>query len=531
MLASRLRFLSLMVGPALGVALVTAVPAAAGAATAHRPPPLPSPSYEGPAGPPALMPDGRVAPPPPYASPEVAPGCPAAPYGPRYYAPGKGKTVALTFDDGPGASTGKIRGVLRKYGVTATFFNLGQNAAARSSQVVKEARAGYLIGNHTWDHADLTTLSASRQSTEMDRASAEQKLLVGGGPCAFRPPYGSYNSTTLSLAQQRRLKVWLWSVDTEDWKAGGSSSSYWVNRIIRLAEQEGGALSNPVVLMHNQPAGNPATVLALPTIIKYFRNHGYTFVDLFGRTGTGYQILTSDGAVHSFGAPGHGSAAGTLPPGVKPAGLAAGSFTGGYWILRSDGGVDNFQAPWYGSLRNKLPAGQTPVAIAGARGGYLILTSDGGIHGFGTKTYGSDAGKLPAGVTAAGLAADPAAGGYWILRSDGQVNAFNAPFDGSLGGKLPPGVTVTSIVAGPTGGYLILTSDGGVHGFGTKTYGSDAGTLPAGVNVTGLAVAPATGGYWILKSNGGVDNFNAPWRGNVKRGLPAGVAPTAIAGE
>ena len=41
----------------------------------------------------------------------------------------------------------------------------------------------------------------------------------------------------------------------------------------------------PVVLMHNQPAGNPATVLALPKIIKYFQARGYTFVDLYGRTG------------------------------------------------------------------------------------------------------------------------------------------------------------------------------------------------------------------------------------------------------
>jgi len=80
------------------------------------------------------------------------------------------------------------------------------------------------------------------------------------------------------------MAVWTWSVDTEDWKANGSSSSYWVNRIISLAESEGGVLTHPVVLMHNQPAGNPATVAALPTIIQYFGSHGYTFVDLLGRT-------------------------------------------------------------------------------------------------------------------------------------------------------------------------------------------------------------------------------------------------------
>ena len=230
------------------------------------------------------MPGGQVAAPPQASSPQVSTSCPAAPYGVRSYAPGSGKTVALTFDDGPGASTASILSILAEYGVPATFFNIGQNMAARPALVRQEASMGYALDNHTWNHATLTTLSASGQAAEMDRASAEQVSLTGIQPCGFRPPGGSYNSTTLSLAQQRRMTVWTWSADTEDWKANGSSSAYWVNRIISLAEQEGGVLTHPVVLMHNQPAGNPATVLALPTIIRYFGSHGYTFVDLLGRT-------------------------------------------------------------------------------------------------------------------------------------------------------------------------------------------------------------------------------------------------------
>jgi peptidoglycan-N-acetylglucosamine deacetylase len=34
--------------------------------------------------------------------------------------------------------------------------------------------------------------------------------------------------------------------------------------------------------MHNQPAGNPASVAALPVIIRFFRSHGYRFVRLLG---------------------------------------------------------------------------------------------------------------------------------------------------------------------------------------------------------------------------------------------------------
>lgn len=47
-----------------------------------------------------------------------------------------------------------------------------------------------------------------------------------------------------------------------------------------LAERQGGALRHPIVLMHNQPAGNPATVSALPAIIQFLRSHGYRFVTL-----------------------------------------------------------------------------------------------------------------------------------------------------------------------------------------------------------------------------------------------------------
>src|SRR5215212_7398275 len=130
----------------------------------------------------------------------------------------------------------------------------------------------------------MPTLSSTGQAAEMDRATAEQNSLVAVGSCVFRPPYGEYDSTTLSLAQQRRMTVWNWSVDTEDWKAGTSTDPSWVDRIITRAEA-GGSLNHPVILMHNPPTGIPATVAALPAIIKFYADRGYTFVDLYGRTG------------------------------------------------------------------------------------------------------------------------------------------------------------------------------------------------------------------------------------------------------
>jgi hypothetical protein len=76
-------------------------------------------------------------------------------------------------------------------------------------------------------------------------------------------------------------------------------------------------------------------------------------------------MLTSDGAVHNYGAPWYGSDAGKLPAGVTATGIAADPATGGYWILKSDGGVDAFAAPWYGSLAGRVGAGQPVTGIAG----------------------------------------------------------------------------------------------------------------------------------------------------------------------
>ncbi len=492
------------------------------------------PQVEGPPGPTAVLAGGpSVAPPAvgPLASavPRAAAGCLAAPNGINFYAPGApggGKTVALTFDDGPGPSTSQIIAVLRQYGVTGTFLNIGANAARYPSLVRQEATLGYPVGNHTWDHPDMNTLSAASQASEMDKATAEQQSLIGWGPCVFRPPYGNYNSTLLGLAQQRGMRVFNWSVDTEDWKANGSAASSWVNRIISLAESEGGPQAHPVVLMHNAPSGDPATVAALPTIIRYFLLRGYTFVNLAGSLGTGYQVVSAGGYVYSLGAAGYGSAGGKLPSGVAAVGLAADPGTGGYWLLASTGAVTAYHAPALGSAGGKLPRGVTATAVAASRGGYLVLASDGGVYAFGAPYHGSVRGKLPSGVRAAGIAVDAATGGYWILASDGWVAGFGVTAKGSA--RLGAGEKAIAIAASPQGGYLILTSAGRVVALGAAYYGQVAGKMAKGVTAVGLAVAPATGGYWILASDGSVTAYHAPGRGSVK--FPAAHRAAGIIG-
>jgi peptidoglycan/xylan/chitin deacetylase (PgdA/CDA1 family) len=188
--------------------------------------------------------------------------------------------VALTFDDGPGKDTPAILDILARYRVPATFFNIGAAMANRPELVTREVAGGYAMGDHSQTHPHLLTLPAAGQAAELSQASIEQLVITGTVPCVFRPPYGEYDATTLRLAQQLGMNVWLWSVDTLDWEANGSVSPSWVQRIIQAAEQ-GGAQPHPVLLMHDgRGPGDAATVKALPAVIEFFRSHGYRFVSL-----------------------------------------------------------------------------------------------------------------------------------------------------------------------------------------------------------------------------------------------------------
>lgn len=71
-------------------------------------------------------------------------------------------TVALTFDDGPNPYyTSQILAVLQQYGVHATFFTIGEQVQAYPDLIQQEYAAGNVIGNHSWNHPDLTKLSAN----------------------------------------------------------------------------------------------------------------------------------------------------------------------------------------------------------------------------------------------------------------------------------------------------------------------------------------------------------------------------------
>lgn len=181
-----------------------------------------------------------------------------------------GGSIALTFDDGPSAYTAGILNVLQQNGVHATFFCIGQQVQTRSGIVREVSQAGNVIGNHTWNHADLTLLTQNQVTWQLSSASTTILQATGISPTLFRPPYGALNATVRGTAAQLGLSPVLWNIDTRDWTRPG------VNAIVSSVLDH--AVNGSIVLMHDGGGDRSETVQALPQIISGLQQRGFAFV-------------------------------------------------------------------------------------------------------------------------------------------------------------------------------------------------------------------------------------------------------------
>jgi peptidoglycan-N-acetylglucosamine deacetylase len=191
------------------------------------------------------------------------------------------RTVALTFDDGPGPWTPAVLDALQQAQVPATFFVIGKSVAAEPEMLRRVLADGHAVGNHTWSHkipGAATGWNGATLAGEIERTS-QVILNVGGlSPCLFRPPGGIVKGAA-KVSRAAGLSVILWSVDTRDWAVqptGGKSFS----EVIRKRAAVGLAEEHPVILLHDGGGDQAATVAALPGIIEDYRAHGYRFVTL-----------------------------------------------------------------------------------------------------------------------------------------------------------------------------------------------------------------------------------------------------------
>lgn len=186
--------------------------------------------------------------------------------GPRH-----SRQVCLTFDDGPHAKhTPRLLDVLREHGVPATFFLVGEQAAAHPHLVRRIAADGHTIGNHTYTHRPAEQVSARQFGAEAQRTHRLLHELSGSGPRLLRPPYGKLTLGKLSRCWLSGHTVVLWDNDPKDFS---SVSAQPIRDWFSRHPLEGGQ----IVLMHDCCS---YLVEVLPELIADARARGLEFATL-----------------------------------------------------------------------------------------------------------------------------------------------------------------------------------------------------------------------------------------------------------
>ena len=125
--------------------------------------------------------------------------------------------AALTFDDGPDPqSTVRFLDTLDRHLARATFFMIGQRAAASPSLVREVVRRGHAIANHTWDHSTFTAISSAERRRQLKAVERELKPHVAK---LFRPPRGHMSPAARSDLLLLRYTPVTWNVDIDDWRS------------------------------------------------------------------------------------------------------------------------------------------------------------------------------------------------------------------------------------------------------------------------------------------------------------------------
>ena len=175
------------------------------------------------------------------------------------------RRIALTFDDGPHPYyTDLLLDGLAERGVKVTFFLLGENIEGREDVIRRMSEEGHLIGNHTFYHVDINSLSMEEACAEIRDTSEAIRAITGQQVEYVRPPYGNWNK---ELECQVMMIPVFWTLDTLDWKVKNT------DRIVREVLED--VEENDVILMHDSYR---TTVEAALRIVDELQKKGYEFV-------------------------------------------------------------------------------------------------------------------------------------------------------------------------------------------------------------------------------------------------------------
>jgi peptidoglycan/xylan/chitin deacetylase (PgdA/CDA1 family) len=178
------------------------------------------------------------------------------------------RCVALTFDDGPTPYTDRLLDVLAGAGAKATFFMIGNKVAADPDGAKRVADAGMEIGNHTWEHPNMTTIGAQYVPDQLVKANAAITAATGQTPVLWRPAGGLTNDAVNAVAADIGLAAILWDVIPFDWINDSDTAA---TRHLLMTQIKPGS----VVLLHDTYS---STVDLVGQFIPVLKANGYHLV-------------------------------------------------------------------------------------------------------------------------------------------------------------------------------------------------------------------------------------------------------------
>lgn len=181
---------------------------------------------------------------------------------------GVGRSMVLTFDDGPDPRyTPGILETLRAYDCRAMFFVCGEMAVDNQDLLREMDADGHVVGNHTWSHPLVPKLRPSRIRDELGSTSEVIERALGAPPLWYRAPYGAWNRISFEIGAELGMEPLAWTVDTLDWTEPGTGTI--VRRVLD------GAAPGVVVLSHDAGGNRSQSVAALRRYLPRLLDAGY----------------------------------------------------------------------------------------------------------------------------------------------------------------------------------------------------------------------------------------------------------------
>lgn len=187
------------------------------------------------------------------------------------------KLIALTFDDAPAFDTTEnnytrtIIDTVADYEGSATLFVIGSNVVKNGEALLKYAVSrGFELGNHSFSHTALGSLSADECENEIADCNTIIKSITDKEPLFFRPPMLSVGDELLQTTESLGICPVLMSINTYDYEAKTTADQI-VDTVVKNAK------NGSIVLLHSKYA---VTAEAIKPLYDTLYNQNYRFCTL-----------------------------------------------------------------------------------------------------------------------------------------------------------------------------------------------------------------------------------------------------------